>query len=76
MTAPRNSDVPAHQYDGRGNVTVEFVPNEVGKLLRRPASSGATRAAAGPGRVRGAVSSRGPDSPAMIGMFCDILNLR
>ena len=31
LTAPRNADVPVHMNDGRGNVTVEFVPNEVGQ---------------------------------------------
>jgi len=31
LTAPRNADVPVHQYEGRGNVNVEFVPNEVGE---------------------------------------------
>ena len=31
LTAPRNADVPVHLYEGRGNVTVEFVPNEVGE---------------------------------------------
>jgi len=32
LTAPRNADVPAHLYEGRGSVTAEFVPNEVGEL--------------------------------------------
>jgi len=31
LAAPRNADVPTHLYEGRGNVTVEFVPNEVGE---------------------------------------------
>ena len=33
LTAPRNADVPVHLYEGRGNVTVEFVPSEVGKQM-------------------------------------------
>jgi len=34
LAAPRNADVPAHLYEGRGNVKVEFVPNEVGELCK------------------------------------------
>ena len=33
LSAPRNADVPAHLYEGRGNVTVEYVPNDVGEQL-------------------------------------------
>ena len=32
LTAPRNADVPVHMHEGRGTVTIEFVPNEVGEL--------------------------------------------
>ena len=32
LTAPRNADVPVHMYEGRGNVTVEYTPSEVGEL--------------------------------------------